>query len=135
MTSGLVLVFAFFILVALNVPIGFSIGLSTLFALVTIMPFDPASTAMAQRMIAGLDSFTLLAIPFFIFMGTILEKSRLAEELLGTIGVLFGPFRGGRVTAVAGVPGKPHTFLQGASGGGVWRTDDAWPTSLPGSAA
>lgn len=38
---------------------------------------------------------------------------------------MVGPFRGGRVTAVAGIPGQPHTFLQGASGGGVWRTDDA----------
>jgi photosystem II stability/assembly factor-like uncharacterized protein len=38
---------------------------------------------------------------------------------------MVGPFRGGRVTAVTGVPGHPHTFLQGASGGGVWRTDDA----------
>jgi photosystem II stability/assembly factor-like uncharacterized protein len=38
---------------------------------------------------------------------------------------MVGPFRGGRVTAVAGIPGRPNTFLQGASGGGVWRTDDA----------
>ena len=36
-----------------------------------------------------------------------------------------GPFRGGRVTAVSGVPGDAFSFLQGASGGGVWHTDDA----------
>ncbi len=36
-----------------------------------------------------------------------------------------GPWRGGRVTAVAGVPAAPHTFYMGATGGGVWRTTDA----------
>ncbi|HVS01776.1 MAG TPA: glycosyl hydrolase [Thermoanaerobaculia bacterium] len=38
---------------------------------------------------------------------------------------LVGPFRGGRVTAVAGVPGEPYTFYMGATGGGVWKTVDA----------
>lgn len=39
-----------------------------------------------------------------------------------------GPWRGGRVTAVAGHPATPHTFYMGATGGGVWRTDDAGMT-------
>ncbi len=38
---------------------------------------------------------------------------------------MVGPARGGRVTAVAGVAQQPHTFYMGATGGGVWRTDDA----------
>jgi TRAP-type mannitol/chloroaromatic compound transport system permease large subunit len=38
---------------------------------------------------------TLLAIPFFTFMGLILERSGMAEDLLDTIGQLFGPIRGG----------------------------------------
>ncbi len=38
---------------------------------------------------------------------------------------MIGPYRGGRVTAVTGVPGKPHTFYMGSVGGGVWRTTDA----------
>ncbi len=38
---------------------------------------------------------------------------------------LVGPFRGGRVTAVAGVPNQPFTFFMGSTGGGVWRTTDA----------
>jgi len=42
----------------------------------------------------------LLAVPFFIFMGTMLERSRLAEDLLRTIGLLFGPVRGGLALAV-----------------------------------
>ncbi len=38
---------------------------------------------------------------------------------------MIGPFRGGRSTAVAGIAGEPFTFLQGGTGGGVWKTDDA----------
>ena len=36
-----------------------------------------------------------------------------------------GPYRGGRVTAGTGVPGKPYTFYMGSTGGGVWKTEDA----------
>jgi TRAP-type mannitol/chloroaromatic compound transport system permease large subunit len=43
---------------------------------------------------------TLLAIPFFTFMGLILERSRMAEDLLDTIGQLFGTLRGGLAYAV-----------------------------------
>src|SRR5580700_6218813 len=39
-----------------------------------------------------------------------------------------GPFRGGRVTAVAGVPSQPLVYYQGATGGGVWKTTDAGTT-------
>ncbi len=41
---------------------------------------------------------------------------------------LVGPFRGGRVTAVTGVPSQPHTFYMGATGGGVWKTVNAGHT-------
>ncbi len=43
---------------------------------------------------------TLLAIPFFTFMGIVLERSGMAEDLLDTIGQLFGPVRGGLAYAV-----------------------------------
>ena len=41
---------------------------------------------------------------------------------------LVGPFRGGRSAAVTGVPGKPNLFYMGATGGGVWRTEDGGQT-------
>ena len=41
---------------------------------------------------------------------------------------LVGPWRGGRVTTVTGVPGKPHLYYMGATGGGVWRTENAGQT-------
>ncbi len=56
--------------------------------------------AMPDRTFGVMSNFVLLAVPFFIFMGTMLEKSRLAEDLLKTIGLLFGPLRGGLALAV-----------------------------------
>jgi tripartite ATP-independent transporter DctM subunit len=59
--------------------------------------------ALPARTFGVMSNYTLLAIPFFIFMGTVLEKSRLAEDLLETIGILFGRFRGGLALGVIGV--------------------------------
>jgi tripartite ATP-independent transporter DctM subunit len=56
--------------------------------------------AMPERIFGVMSNFVLLAVPSFIFMGTILEKSGLAEDLLRTIGLLFGPRRGGLALAV-----------------------------------
>lgn len=61
---------------------------------------DPNLLAMPQEIFATMLSNTLLAIPYFIFMGAMLEKSGLAEKLLETIGILFGPIRGGLALAV-----------------------------------
>jgi tripartite ATP-independent transporter DctM subunit len=59
--------------------------------------------ALPDRTFGIMANYTLLAVPFFIFMGTVLEKSGLAEDLLETIGVLFGRFRGGLAIGVIGV--------------------------------
>lgn len=57
--------------------------------------FWPLLQANPERVFGVMSSETLLAIPFFTFMGIILERSRMAEDLLDTIGQLFGPIRGG----------------------------------------
>jgi TRAP-type mannitol/chloroaromatic compound transport system permease large subunit len=56
--------------------------------------------ALPLRMFGIMQNDTLLAIPFFTFMGLILERSGMAEDLLDTIGQLFGPIRGGLAFAV-----------------------------------
>ena len=57
--------------------------------------------ALPERIFGGImNNDTLLAIPFFTFMGLILERSGMAEDLLDTIGQLFGPVRGGLAYAV-----------------------------------
>ena len=56
--------------------------------------------ALPERVYGIMSNDTLLAIPFFTFMGLILERSGMAEDLLDTIGQLFGPVRGGLAYAV-----------------------------------
>ena len=56
--------------------------------------------ALPERVFGIMRNDTLLAIPFFTFMGLILERSGMAEDLLDTIGQLFGPLRGGLAYAV-----------------------------------
>ena len=55
---------------------------------------------MPQRVWGTMSNDTLLAIPFFTFMGIVLERSGMAEDLLDTVGQLFGPVRGGLAYAV-----------------------------------
>ncbi|MCH1570755.1 MAG: TRAP transporter large permease subunit, partial [Longimicrobiales bacterium] len=85
-------------------PVAFALGGTALiFALIgsAVGVFDiPLLFALPERTFGTMSNFTLLAVPFFIFMGTILEKSKLAEQLLETIGVLFGRFRGGLAIGV-----------------------------------
>lgn len=60
----------------------------------------PLLNALPERFWGVMSNDTLLAIPFFTFMGIVLEKSGMAEDLLDTIGQLFGPVRGGLAYAV-----------------------------------
>ncbi|MEM8572038.1 MAG: TRAP transporter large permease subunit [Pseudomonadota bacterium] len=62
--------------------------------------FWPLLGAQPERVFGIMSNDTLLAIPFFTFMGLILERSGMAEDLLETIGQLFGPVRGGLAYAV-----------------------------------
>ena len=62
--------------------------------------FWPLLQSHPERIYGIMYNDTLLAIPFFTFMGIILERSRMAEDLLDTVGQLFGPIRGGLAYAV-----------------------------------
>ncbi|MGD8394964.1 MAG: TRAP transporter large permease subunit [Candidatus Eiseniibacteriota bacterium] len=85
-------------------PVAFSLGgVALLFTLlgVELGYFDWGLLfALPERVFGIMSNYVLLAVPFFIFMGTMLEKSKLAEDLLRTIGILFGPLRGGLALAV-----------------------------------
>jgi len=92
------------VLLSLGYPVAFSLGgVSILFALIgfAVGAFDPIFlAAMPQRIFGIMNNFTLLAIPYFIFMGAMLEKSGIAENLLETMGQVFGRLRGGLAIAV-----------------------------------
>ncbi len=93
-----------FLLIFSGYPVAFSLGgTALLFAFVGVSQglFDWAlMTALPPRIFGVMSNYVLLAIPFFVFMGTMLEKSKLAEDLLRTIGLLFGRVRGGLAIAV-----------------------------------
>ncbi|WP_193166179.1 TRAP transporter large permease [Microbulbifer hainanensis] len=91
----IILLASFVILLALNVPISISIGIATLLTmLVTIDPV-PALITMAQRMASGIDSFALLAIPFFIFSGMLMGSGGIARRIINFARVLVGMLPGG----------------------------------------
>ena len=91
-------------LLSIGYPVAFSLGgVALLFSLLGIGLgiFDPVFlTAMPQRIFGIMNNFTLLAIPYFIFLGAMLEKSGIAEQLLETMGILLGRLRGGLALAV-----------------------------------
>lgn len=93
--SILVLLVVFFALLLLNVPITFSIGLATLATMLVSVDFIPAVTTMAQRMAGGINSFALLAIPFFILSGLIMGRGGIAKRLIECAMALIGMLPGG----------------------------------------
>ncbi|GAX38566.1 TRAP transporter large permease [Nodularia sp. NIES-3585] len=101
---GLVMFAGALVLLSLGYPVAFSLGgVSILFGIVGISlgVFDPVFlTAMPQRIFGIMANYTLLAIPYFIFMGSMLEKSGIAENLLETMGIVLGRLRGGLALAV-----------------------------------
>ncbi|GAB1386519.1 TRAP transporter large permease subunit [Melaminivora sp.] len=88
----------------LGFPVAFSLGACGLFfGLLGIeLGVFPASILawLPQRLIGILANETLLAVPFFTLMGLILERSGMAEDLLDSVGQVFGPLRGGLALAV-----------------------------------
>jgi len=92
------------VLLSFGYPVAFSLGgVAIIFGAIGIAlgVFDPIFlTAMPQRIFGIMANYTLLAIPYFIFMGAMLEKSGIAEQLLETMGILFGRVRGGLALAV-----------------------------------
>ena len=91
----------------LGFPVAFSLaGTSLIFALAGWMlgVFDPSNFgALASRYVGFMTNEVLVAVPLFIFMGTVLERSNIAEELLTTMGRVFGSLRGGLAFSVIAV--------------------------------
>ena len=91
----LILVLSFVILIAIGVPIAWSIGISSVFTMLVSIPVIPSFTTVAQRMATGLDSFALLAIPFFVLAGQIMNRGGIARRLIDFAKALVGSLPGG----------------------------------------
>uniref|UniRef100_UPI00333F2647 TRAP transporter large permease n=1 Tax=Castellaniella defragrans TaxID=75697 RepID=UPI00333F2647 len=99
-----IMFFNLIVFLLLGFPVAFSLAATgVLYGLVAIdlNLMQPALfQALPQRIFGIVSNDTLLAVPFFTFMGLILERSGMAEDLLDTVGQLFGPLRGGLAIAV-----------------------------------
>jgi len=93
--SILVLFLSFIGLLAYGVPVAYSIGISTTLTLILNIAFLPATTTAAQRMTTGIDNFALLAIPFFILAGEIMNTGGIAKRLIDFAKSLIGSLPGG----------------------------------------
>ncbi|MEQ5870701.1 TRAP transporter large permease subunit [Sagittula sp. NFXS13] len=113
---ALVMIGAFFLMLLAGVPVAVCLG-------VTGFVFGYAGfgsflfTLLPARIFGVITNYTLLALPLFIFMGIMLEKSKIAEELLDVIGFAMGGLRGGMALAIILVG-----VLMGAASGVVGAT-------------
>jgi tripartite ATP-independent transporter DctM subunit len=96
---ALLLFLTIFLLILYGYPVAFTLGgVSLLYAVCFLDPV--AFSALPPRIMGVMSNYVLLAVPLFIFMGIMLEKSGLAERLLETMAMLFGKRRGGLAIAV-----------------------------------
>lgn len=103
-----VLAIGLFITICLTLVLGYPVafvlgGVSLLFAVLGMLTgvFDPVFLqALPNRLFGIMNNQTLLAVPLFVFMGVMLEKSRVAEDLLESMSRLFGTLRGGLAISV-----------------------------------
>ncbi len=96
---ALILFVSIFLLVLYGYPVAFTLGgLSLLYAFCFLDPV--VLTLLPNRVMGVMDNSVLLAVPLFVFMGIMLEKSGLAERMLRTMTELFGRVRGGMAVSV-----------------------------------
>lgn len=93
--SVIVLALSFIFFLGIGVPVAWSLGLSSVLTLMVTVQTMPAITTIAQRMATGLDSFSLLAIPFFILAGELMNRGGIANRLIEFAKALTGKLPGG----------------------------------------
>ena len=110
-----ILSLAFFGLLVLGVPVAFAIGLS---AVATILYEGLPLAVVFQRMIAGMNIFSFLAIPFFVFAGEVMLHGGVADRIVAFAKNMVGHIRGGlgmanvlACTLFGGVSGSPSRRL------------------------
>ncbi|MBP2079064.1 TRAP transporter large permease [Oceanobacillus polygoni] len=120
----LILFGSFFLLLIFRVPIALTLIISSLLTGI-YMGIDPAS--LVQRMVRGLDSFSLLAIPFFILAGEIMNEGGISRRLINLANVIIGKVRGG----LAMVNVFSSTLFGGISGSALADTSSLGSVLIP----
>lgn len=92
--AGIIMIASVVIMLVIGVPIGISIGASSALAMITILPFHVGVITCAQKMFTGVNSFSLLAIPFFILAGNIMNNGGIAVRLVNCAKLISGRLPG-----------------------------------------
>lgn len=92
--AALILLICVAFLLIIGTPIAVSLGIASVLAMISIMDFNNSLLTSAQRMFAGTNSFTLLAIPFFVLAGVIMNNGGIALRLINCAKVLSGRLPG-----------------------------------------
>lgn len=92
--AGISLVIVFILLLLIGVPIAISIAGASIVTMLIIAPFDVAIFTSAQKMVTGIDSFTLLAVPFFLLTGIIMNQGGIALRLVNVAKLITGKLPG-----------------------------------------
>ena len=92
--SGTILVVGVLLLIGIGAPIGIAIGLPSIVALAAVVGPEQAVFVASQRMFTGASSFTLLAIPFFVLAGSLMNTGGIAARLIDAAQVLVGRMPG-----------------------------------------
>ena len=91
----IILVLSFIFFICIGTPVAWSIAISSLLTIIVSIPLLPAVTTIAQRMATALDSFALLAIPFFILSGQLMTQGGIADRLIRFAKTIVGALPGG----------------------------------------
>ena len=111
--EGIVIVGVFLLLLLLRIPIAYALGMSTL---VTILCFDSLNVQyLVQTMFTSCDSFSLLAVPFFIISGDVMVATGISEKLIGFVKTMLGH----RAAALSTITVICCMFFAAISGSGV----------------
>lgn len=113
--SGIIVGVVLLVLLLLGVPISISIGISSILAILPIMDFNAAVLTGAQRLFSSISVFTLIAIPFFILAGNIMNRGGIATRLINFAMLLTGRVPG----ALAHTNAVANMMFGAISGSGV----------------
>ena len=91
---ALVMLVCVLTMLVLGIPISISIGLASTIAMLFVLPFENAMGTAAQKVFTGVNSFSLLAIPFFILAGNIMNKGGIAIRLINFAKLFTGSIPG-----------------------------------------
>ena len=94
LSTGLILLAVFPVLLLIGIPISVTIGISSVLSILTALPWENAVFTAAQRIFTGINSFSLLAIPFFVLAGIIMNNGGIAIKLVNFATLLSGKLPG-----------------------------------------